>query len=79
MEIQYKNTKNSIKPKNYPKSKTPKVFNKLDIDSLVAFYKAKCTVQWADKCIRKDVCADPIQAPTSTVRTQIESLFIESF
>ena len=30
--IQYKNKKNSIKPKNYPKSKTLRVLNKLDID-----------------------------------------------
>ena len=56
MGIQYKHTKNSIKPKNYPKSKTLKVLNKLDIDWLVAFNKAKCTLQWADEHIRKDVC-----------------------
>ena len=56
MGIQYKNTKNNIKPDNYPKSETLRVLNKLNIDWLVAFYKAKCTVQWADEHIRKDVC-----------------------
>ena len=56
MGIQYKKTKNSVKPKNYPKSKTLRVLNKLDIDWLVALYEAKCTVQWADEHIRKDVC-----------------------
>ena len=56
MGIQHKNTKNSIKPKNYPKSKALRALNKLDIDWLVAFYKGKCAVQWVDEHISKDVC-----------------------
>ena len=32
MGIQDKNKKNSIKSKNYPKSKTPRELEKLDID-----------------------------------------------
>ena len=68
MGIQYENTKNSIKPKNYPKSKALRVLNGLDIDWLVAFYKAECIAQWADEHIRKDVCR-----LNSTGGTQIES------
>ena len=56
MGIQYKNTKNSKKQRIIRKYNTVRVFNKLDIDWLVAFYKAKCTVQWADEHIIKDVC-----------------------
>ena len=32
-----------------------RVFNKLDIYWLVTFYKAKCTVQWADEHIKMSV------------------------
>ena len=46
--IQDKNTKNSIKSKNYHKSKTLKELKKLYIDWLVYCYKAKCTVQWVE-------------------------------
>ena len=55
MEIQGKNTKNSIQSKNYPKSKTMREFVKFDIDWLVCCYEAKCTMQWAEEHIRKDV------------------------
>ena len=56
MGIQDKNMKNIIKSNNYPKSKIPRELEKLDIDWLVYCYKAKCTVQWAEEYIRKDVC-----------------------
>ena len=56
MGIQDKNMKNSIKSKNYPKSKTLREFEKLYIHWLVYCYKAKWTVQWAHENIRKDVC-----------------------
>ena len=56
MEIQDKTTKNSIKSKNYHTSKTLMEFEKLYNDWLVYCYKAKCTVQWAEENIRKDVC-----------------------
>ena len=46
MGIQDKNTKNSIK----------RELKKLDINWLVYCYKAKCTVQWVEEHIRKDVC-----------------------
>ena len=36
---QYKNTKNSIIPKNYPKSKTLRVLNKLDIEAMFTLYR----------------------------------------
>ena len=52
MGIQYKNTKHKMKELS-EKLNTARVFNKLDIDWLVAFYKAKCTVQWADEHIIK--------------------------
>ena len=53
MGIQDKNMKNRIKSK---KSKTLREFEKLYIDWLVYCYKAKCTVQWAEENVRKDVC-----------------------
>ena len=75
MGIQYKNTKNSMKPKNYPKSKTLRVLNnKVDIDWLVAFYEAKCIVQWADE---QKLSVDSIQAPTSTASTQISPVRLD--
>ena len=71
MRIQYKNMQNSIKTKEV---KTLRVLNKFDIDWLVAFYKAKCTVQWADEHIRK-LSIDSVQAPTLTAGTQIETSY----
>ena len=72
MGIEDKNTKNSIKSKNYPESKTLRELEKLDIDWLVYCYKAKCTMQWAEEYIRKDVCKLN-STPTSTTNTQIQS------
>ena len=46
MGIQDKNTKNSMKSKNYHKSKALKEFEKLYMDWLVYCYKVKCTVYW---------------------------------
>ena len=56
MGIQDRNMKNSIKSKNHHTSKTLREFETLSIDGLVYCYKAKCTVHWAEKNIRKDVC-----------------------
>ena len=72
MGIQDKNTKNNLKSNNYPKSKTLRELKKLYIDWLVQCYKAKCTVQWADENIRKDVCRLNSKL-ASTTNTQIES------
>ena len=72
MGIQDKNTKNSIKSKNYPKSKTLKEFEKLYIDWLVYCYEGKCIVQWAEENIRKDVCRLNSKLD-STTNTQVES------
>ena len=74
MGIQDKNTKNSIKSKNYHTSKTLREFDKLYIDSLVYCYKAKCTVQWAEENIIniiKDVCRLNSKL-ASAANTQIE-------
>ena len=72
MGIHYKNTKNSIKLKNYPKRKTLRELEKLEIDWLVYSYKAKCTVQWAEEHILKDVSRlNPKLASTTNI--QIES------
>ena len=38
------------------KKKAVRMFNKLDIDCLVAFHEAKCTVEWADGHTIKAVC-----------------------
>ena len=71
MGIQDKNTKNNIKSKDYPKSKTLRELEKLETDRLVySYYKAKCTVQWAEEHIRKDVCSLNSK-PASTTNTQI--------
>ena len=61
MGIPDENTKNSIKSKNYRKSKTLRELEKSDVDLLVHCYRAKCTVQWAEKTgaeehVKKDVC-----------------------
>ena len=64
IQIQDKSKKSSIKSKNYPKSKTLRELEELDIDWLVYCYKAKCTVQWTEEHIRK---------LASTTNTQIES------
>ena len=61
-----------IKSKSYPKRKTLRELEKLEIDWLVYCYKAKCTVQWAEEHIRKDVCKLNSK-PASTTNTQIES------
>ena len=71
MGIQDKNTKNSIKWKNCPKRKTPRELQKFDIDWLVYCCKAKCTVQWEEDHIRKDVCRLNSKL-VSTNNTQIE-------
>ena len=73
MGIQDKNTKNSMKSKNYPKSKTLGKVQRLDIDLLVYYYKPTCTVQWAEEDIRKDVCRLNSKL-ASTTNTQIESI-----
>ena len=78
MGIQHKNTKNSINSKNYPKSKTLSDLEKLEIDWLVYCYKAKCTVQWAEEHIRKDVCRLNSNL-ASTTNTQIESSYTTNF
>ena len=78
MGIQDKNTKNSIKSKNFHKSKTLREFEKLYIDWLVYCYKAMCTVQWAEETIRKDVCRLNSKIATTT-NTQIESTKTKSF
>ena len=69
MGIQYKNMKISIKPKNYPKSKT---LNKLNIDWLVAFIKPSVPCSGRMNTSEKMSVAS-IQAATSTASTQIES------
>ena len=56
MGIQDKNTKNSTKSKNYLKSKSLSELENLTLIALVYCYKAKCTVQWAEEDIRKNVC-----------------------
>ena len=71
MGIQDKNTKNSIKSNNYHTSKTLREFEKLYIDWLVYCYKAKCTVQWAEENIIRDVCRLNSKL-ASTTNTQIE-------
>ena len=53
--IQHKNKKNSIKSKNNPKDKTLRGLKKLEIDLMSYSYKPKCTVQWAEEHIGKDV------------------------
>ena len=45
---------------------------KLDFDWLVYCYKAKCTMEWAEEHIRKDVCGLNSKL-ASTTNTQIES------
>ena len=72
MGIQDKNTKTSIKSKNYEKRKTSTDLETFDIDWLVYCYKAKCTVQWTEEHIRKDVCGLNSKL-TSITNTQIES------
>ena len=72
MRIQDKNTKNSIKSKNYPKSKTLRELEKFDIDKLVYCYKAKYNLQWMEEHIRKVVCRLSSKL-ASTTNTQIES------
>ena len=67
MGIQDKSTKNSIKSKDYPKSKTLRELEKFDIDC----YKAKCTVQWVEEHIGKNRCRLNLKL-TSTTNTQIE-------
>ena len=71
MGIQDKNTKNSIKSKNYQKMKTLRVPEKLEIDLPVYYYKAKCTTQWVEEHIRKDVCR--LNSKLATTDIQIES------
>ena len=71
MGIQDKSTKNSIKSNNYPKSKTLTELEKFDIDWMVYCYKAKCTVQWAEERIGKDVSRLNSKLISST-NTQIE-------
>ena len=75
--IEDKNTKNSIQSKNYPKSKTLRELEKLDIDCLVYCYKAKCTMQWVEEDIRKDVRRLKIQHQLSqlTLRLSLVRLF----
>ena len=41
---------------NYSKRETLRELEKRDINWLVNCYKAKCTVQWAEEHIRKDIC-----------------------
>ena len=72
MGIKDKNTKNSIKSKKYLKGKTLREFEKRYIDWLEYCYKAKCTVQWAEENIRKDVCGLNSKL-ASTTNTQVES------
>ena len=77
MGIQDKDTKTSIKSKNYPKSKTLTELKKFDIDLLVYCYKATCKVQWLEEHIRKDVCRLDSKLD-STANTQIESSYTAS-
>ena len=72
MRIQDKNTNNSIKSKDYRKSKTLRELEKLDIDCLVYCLKAKCTVPLAEEHTRK-MSVDSTQKLASTTNTQIES------
>ena len=72
MGIQDKDTKNSIKSMNYPKSKTQRELGKFNIDWPVYCFKAKCTVQWVEEHIRKD--ASRLNSKlASTTNTQVES------
>ena len=71
MGIQDKNTNNNKRSKNYPKSKIPREPEKSDTDWLVYCYKAKCTVQWEEEHIRKDVCRLNSKLAYTT-NTQIE-------
>ena len=73
MGIQDRSTKNSIKSKNYLKSKTLRKLEKFNTDWLVYCYKDKCTVQWAEEHIRKDIRRLNSKL-VSTTNTQIESI-----
>ena len=72
MGIQDENMKNSIKSKSHPRSKILRELEKYDTDWLVYCYKAKCTMEWAEEHIRKDVCRLNSKL-ASTTKTQIES------
>ena len=72
MGIQDKNTRNGIRANNYLKSKTLSELEKSDIDWLVYCYKAKCTVQWEEEDIRRDVYRLSSKL-VSTTNTQVES------
>ena len=56
MGIQDKNTKNSVKSKNYPKSKTLREIKNLTfIDWLVYCFYTKCTMQLGGTAHQKNV------------------------
>ena len=72
MGVKHKNTKNSIKSKNYPKSETLRELEKFRIDWLVYCHEAKCAMQWAKEHIREDVCRLSSKL-TPTTNTEFES------
>ena len=71
MGIQDKNTKNSIKSKNYPKSKTLRKLEKSDIDWYVVIKPSVPRSGWKSTS-EKDVCRLSSKL-TSTTNAQIES------
>ena len=73
MGIQDKNMKNSIKSKNYPKSKTLREFEKLDIDWLVYSIIIKPSEPCSGRMrISEKMSVDSIQLVSRT-NTQIKS------
>ena len=80
MGMQDRNTKNSIKSKNYHKSKTLREFEKLYNDWMVYCYEAKGTEQWAEENMRKDVCwLNSNLTSTTNTQLQIDSSLTKSF
>ena len=79
MGIQDKNSKNSVKSKNYPKSKTLRELKKLDIDWLVYYHKAKFTVQWVEEHIGKDVCRLNSKLASITVTLKLSLVYLAFF
>ena len=72
MGIQYKNMKNNIKPKNYPKSKTVRMSINLALTDWLLFIKPSvpCSVRINTS---EKMSVDSIQALPSRASTQMES------
>ena len=76
MGIQDKNTKNSIRSKKYPKSRTLREPEKFEIDWLVNCHKATCTLQWTEGHIRKYIFINSLtiqnEPPQLTLRLELQ-------